>query len=287
MEPDKKSGRDAKVPYCPATGKRASASNPATWGTLAEAMTCADKYNYSGVGFVFTRESGIVGVDIDHCLDTQGQPNEIAADILSHLPPTYIEISPSGTGLHIFLRGVLPLGGNRNAKNGVEMYNNARYFTMTGRCFQDSIDKIEKDNGAIKLIHEKYIKTLKNGQSQSRANQVTGLSDDEIIARAQKSKDAAEFMALWRGEFEDGKHSETDYALCRKLAFWTGRDDTQIDRLFRKSQLYREKWDVKHNAQGETYGQITIRNACAKTEKTYAPAVASAPESPEEIFKGP
>lgn len=134
LEQDKRSGRDTKVPYSPHTGKRASSGNPATWGTLDEALSCAEKYQFSGVGFVFTLESGIIGIDIDHCLEA-GSPNNVAADILAHLPPTYIEVSPSGTGLHIFLRGALPGGGNRNSRYGVEMYAASRYFTVTGQKY--------------------------------------------------------------------------------------------------------------------------------------------------------
>ena len=68
------------------------------------------QHSYTGLGFVFTREAGIVGVDIDHCI-VDGALNETAAAILEKLPPTYIEVSPSGTGLHIFLRGTMPEGG--------------------------------------------------------------------------------------------------------------------------------------------------------------------------------
>jgi primase-polymerase (primpol)-like protein len=72
---------------------------------------------FIGVGFVFAAESEIVGIDIDHCLE-DGKLNSVASDMLAHLPPIYIEISPSGKGLHIFLRGVLPPGGNKNSKTG-------------------------------------------------------------------------------------------------------------------------------------------------------------------------
>lgn len=97
---------------------------------------------------MFTAESAIVGIDIDHCLEN-GQPHEVAADILAHLPPTYIEVLPSGTGLHIFLRGILPPSGNRNAKTGVEMYANSRYFTMTGNRWQDCLNSVAESDGAI------------------------------------------------------------------------------------------------------------------------------------------
>ncbi len=82
---------------------------------------------FKGIGYMFTEDSGIVGIDIDHCLDDEGKPSKIVASILAKLPSTYIEISPSGHSLHIFLRGTLPKCGNKNSKNGVEMYYKSRY----------------------------------------------------------------------------------------------------------------------------------------------------------------
>ncbi len=99
LEHDDKSDRNAKVPYSPNTGYKASPTAPDTWGSLEEALQAKEKYLFTGIGFVFTEGCGIVGIDIDHCLEN-GKPNDIAADILSKIPPTYVEISPSGNGLH-------------------------------------------------------------------------------------------------------------------------------------------------------------------------------------------
>lgn len=170
LEPDKRSGKDAKIPYNPASGRRASSSNPESWGTLEEALLSKEKYLFSGIGFVFTVECGIIGIDIDHCLDN-GTPNEVAADILGRLPPTYVEVSPSGTGLHIFLKGTLPPGGNRNSKTGVEMYSGSRYFTMTGQKYKGSADAVGADNGVIEYIHQKYIAPPKKTKKQP-SNQI-------------------------------------------------------------------------------------------------------------------
>lgn len=163
LEPDPKSEKPRKVPYDPKTGRKASSTNPQTWATLAEAEAARQKYLFTGVGFVFTEAGGIVGVDIDHCISRtvrtdsarcsgaaeplQGCPhpsslasqdleasvtlNETASAILSKYP-SYTEISPSGTGLHIFYRGSMPGKGNKNSQSAVEMYAAARYFTMTG-----------------------------------------------------------------------------------------------------------------------------------------------------------
>ena len=131
LEPDPKSEKPRKVPYDPKTGRKASSTNPQTWATLAEAEAARAKYLFTGVGFVFTEAGGIVGVDIDHCKKEDGSWNEVASAILSKYP-SYTEISPSGTGLHIFYRGAMPGKGNKNSQSAVEMYAAARYFTMTG-----------------------------------------------------------------------------------------------------------------------------------------------------------
>ena len=180
LEKDAKKNRDAKVPYSPKTGKKASCSNPFTWDTLDEALYYAEKYMFSGIGFVFTEGCGIIGIDIDHCIEN-GALNETAADIISTLPPTYIEKSPSGTGLHIFLRGQIPTGGNRSSKTSVEMYAKSRYFTMTGDKYPGSADTIANDNGAINIIHQKYIAAPKRQLKKTTTHPSRPLTDDELL----------------------------------------------------------------------------------------------------------
>lgn len=60
-------------------------------------------------------------------------------------------------------------------------------------------------------------------------------------------------------------------ALCCLLAFWTGGDATQMDRLFRDSGLYRGKWDEVHYADGSTYGAKTVERAIETTTEFYEP----------------
>src|SRR5262249_28653369 len=68
LDPDPKGGKDKKIPYCPHNGKRASPTNPETWTDCATALYAKDKYLYTGIGFVFVKDGGIVGVDIDNCV---------------------------------------------------------------------------------------------------------------------------------------------------------------------------------------------------------------------------
>jgi len=273
LEPDPKGGRDAKVPYDPKLGKKASTTNPDNWATLELAQEALRQYLYTGLGFVFTKQAGIVGIDIDHCVDpATGALNETAAAIVERVPPTYMEISPSGTGLHIFLRGAMPAGGSKNSKSGVEMYAHSRYFTMTGNRYKDCPLEVAADDGALAWIHEQYIAAPKKERKSRKKKQAAEpLTDEEILEKAGSSTNGAAFTALWEGRWQEGfaSQSEADLALCCKLAFWSGRNREQMDRLFRQSGLIRPKWDERHHANGATYGEETLARALDTVEEGY------------------
>jgi hypothetical protein len=83
---------------------------------------------YDYLGFVFN-DNGIVGIDLDDAIE-DGQLSSLANEIYA-LCGSYSEISKSGTGLHIFVKGDIPFKGKNNLA-GVEMYKAARFFIMTG-----------------------------------------------------------------------------------------------------------------------------------------------------------
>lgn len=115
-----------KVPRIP-FGAFASSADPATWRDYRTACKAAALGNVDGIGFVFDG-SGIVGIDLDDCLH-DGLLEDWAAEIVVACAGTYIELSPSGRGLHIFGRGMV---GNGYRRPGVEVYDRGRYFTVTG-----------------------------------------------------------------------------------------------------------------------------------------------------------
>lgn len=273
LEPDPKGGRPRKVPYDPKTGRKGSSTNPQAWGTLAQAEAARAKYLFTGVGFVFTREAGLVGVDIDHCrAPATGEMNDTARAVMEKYP-TYTEISPSGEGLHLFYRGAMPGKGNRNSRTEVEMYEAGRYFTMTGNRPDGTPDAIADGAEALSWIHETYVARKRREKAARIPRPPVRLTDEEVLEKARTSANGDAFTDLWEGRWQEkyGSQSEADLALCRALAFWTGKDTAQMDRLFRQSALLREKWDRVHHADGATYGQETIRQAVERTEETYSP----------------
>lgn len=273
LEPDTKSDRPRKVPYDPKTGRKASSTDAASWATLAQAEDALNRYGYTGLGFVFAKDGGIVGVDIDHCI-TEGQLSQVAQAIVSHTP-TYTEISPSGTGLHLFFKGSMEQKGNKNSETGVEMYAHSRFFTMTGSRLENTPDSVVDGSEALPWIHEMYVakKKAQRKPKAKKAVRTVALSDEQVLEKAQASQGGADFNELWEGRWEGkfGSQSEADLSLCCTLAFWTGKNKEQMDRLFRQSKLYREKWDKVHHADGATYGEETLEQAVQRTENVYTP----------------
>lgn len=272
LEPDPKGDKPRKVPYDPKTGRKASSTNPATWATLPEAEAACARYTFTGLGFVFTEESNIVGVDIDHCREADGSLNDTACAILEKYP-SYTEISPSGTGLHIFYYGAMPGKGNKNSATGVEMYATGRYFTMTGQRLDGTPEDIADGAAALPWIHEAFLAKKCKPRAAKTTRKTVRLADEQVLEKARAASGGEDFADLWEGRWKDkyGSQSEADLALCCALAFWTGKDAEQMDRLFRQSALLREKWDNIHHADGSTYGAETIRQAIARTEQTYSP----------------
>jgi len=93
-------------------------------------MDCVTDKRRDGVGFVLNGD-GIAAIDLDHCVTDEGL-EPWAADIVARCAGTYIELSPSGTGLHIF--GYATVGHGRRGV-GVEVYDRGRYFTVTGNVW--------------------------------------------------------------------------------------------------------------------------------------------------------
>jgi hypothetical protein len=85
-------------------------TNPDSLMTCGEALALAKREGYGGIGYRFTAEAGIIGFDLDHCIDTDGKPNAIATAVVNLLN-SYTEVSVSRTGIHIlFASSKEPVG---------------------------------------------------------------------------------------------------------------------------------------------------------------------------------
>ena len=130
-----------KVPYQALTPHvMASTTDPNQWSTYEDAAAALQNTvtnPLSGIGFVFTKDDPYIGIDLDECRDPDtGVLSERAKEIVKQLN-SYTEVSQSGTGLHIFIKGTLPPSGRK--KDHIEMYEYGRFFTMTGNRLKGTL----------------------------------------------------------------------------------------------------------------------------------------------------
>jgi P4 family phage/plasmid primase-like protien len=285
------SGREewTKVPVDATTGYNAKSSDKDTWTSYATALEYHHTNDTDGLGFMLDESDTVLGLDLDDCRDADtGELEPWAAHLLIDVD-TYAEVSPSGTGLHLLGHAILPDGGNRgdvdNGEGHLEMYDSGRYFTVTGQRVDDTPADVCQVNDAVSEVHAEHIADHNDGESghnggvehgsdgskpTPNVDKPTGSpgSDADIIQKG-RDEDTAKFAQLWRGLTGGySSHSEADLALCQKLTFYT-QDRKQIDRIFRQSGLYRDKWDDEHHANGDTYGEGTIKKALENQTEYY------------------
>ena len=254
-----------KVPYNSRTAEKASSTDPRTWSSYEEAVAASG--NYDGIGFVLTADDPIVGIDLDHCRIPESGALEPWAEAIVTRMASYCEITPSCAGLRIFALGALPPAGRK--RGPIEMYDRARYLTVTGAHLGGTPLTVEERTEALHAVHREVFGAGSAPASTSaRPAAPVDLDDISLVVRIKQSKGAKRFSRLWAGNVDGfASRSEADLALCGILAFWTQRRPEQIDRLFRSSALMRSKWDSRRGT--ETYGQRTISKAIASCDEIY------------------
>jgi putative DNA primase/helicase len=252
-------GDITKVPYS-VYGGRASTTNPDTWAPFKTAIEYAEENGMNGIGFVFSEDDLIAGIDLDKCRDPEsGDIAPWARKIVAALD-SYTEVSPSGTGLHIFVKATLP--GQNNRKGPVEMYESRRYFTLTGERLGGAPAEIQERQQVLERLYRHVFKDAEVGdRPPSEANghkaRPMDVGDDELLELAMQAKNGEKFSRLWRGDTSDyaDDESRADLALCSLLAFWTDGDTERMDRLFRRSGLMRDKWN-RHDYRERTFRKV-------------------------------
>lgn len=269
-----------KVPLNPRTLRNASSTDPETWGTFDEAV--ATGY---GVGFVLTADDPYLCVDLDHVVGEGGIEPE-ALEIVERLD-TYTELSPSGTGLHLWCRAVKP--GERSRAGIVEMYDSGRYIRFTGDVYEGR-NTLRSAQNAVRDVYSDYMgrdypEAVKTPYIASQSLGDVPPDVQTVIERASRSRNAGRFDALMRGDVPayDGDRSRADLALCSMAAFFSGGSRELTDAVMRSSALMRDKWDEKRGEM--TYGEITVNKALDQRE--YYSVDPTATESDEQAAKAP
>lgn len=307
-------GKMDKVPMSPHTGKVCTAHDPANWTTAEHACAVAKAWNAGavppkfGVAFSFQASDPFFFVDIDNAWNGSAW-SPVAQRLMSLFPGAAMELSQSGTGVHIFGMGQAPAHGKKNAALGLEFYTELRFCALTG---VGAMGNAATDHtAALHAITAEYFPpgaASADGDfalSDAPVPEWRGpTDDDDLIRRALMSKSAASvfggrasFADLWDANVDvlaraypdtGGRPynaSDADAALIAHLAFWTGKHGTRIKSLMRRSALVRDKWD----RQGDDYlarsiSEILARGGDVLQDKLPEPAAVptATSEAPEQ-----
>lgn len=230
-----------KIPINPRNGRNADPTDPTTWATFEEAKRAGLKH----IGFVLATSDPYTIIDLDDPFQRPDKSRiepehadhaEALARVQRHakfleLFDSYTEISQSGQGMHVVVKGRVPKGVRRDK---VEIYSDGRYMIFTGRVYRDLpiIDRQELLDVAFREM---------DSTTESGLVDTTGAAGDEdVVHMAMSAGNADKFNALCRGEWEEmgiyESQSEADLALMTIFAYYT-RDNEQVRRLFRYSAL--------------------------------------------------
>lgn len=257
-----------KVPYS-FSGYRASSTNKDTWTIFDAIHNLYEENNlYDGIGFMLSDNDKYIVLDIDNAIDENGQINTDLALEMTEL--TYCEMSPSGTGLHCFFKGESPEQRKKKRSDlDIELYDNARFMTVTGESIGQS--EICEEQEILNNLVERFFKEEQNFETTLSydPNHKSELSDEEVINLMLKSKQKDKISDLLEGNFE--KHfaspSEAVQSLLHYLAFYTGKDKQQMERIFLNYNNLTDKWDSKRG--NTTWGQLELDKAVNNQNEVY------------------
>jgi putative DNA primase/helicase len=166
----------SKVPCNPRNGKPAESDYPTTWASydLARKAWLANSGFYLGIGRMFLKEQGITGIDLDGCIDEHGEVALWAQRVVERLN-SYTEISPSGRGLHIWVKGSIPknLGPAKPKPDGYEMYDHLRYFTWTGKHLPGTPETIEERQEQLLALYNE-IAAMRAAKKKRASSPIAG-----------------------------------------------------------------------------------------------------------------
>ena len=179
-------GKTTKIPFMPGYERKAAASDdPKTWSTYDEVIEEVENHKrYDGIGFMLG--AGWIGIDVDGIYEKDDEDKPIPEVLEPFKDTAYIEISPSGTGIHaIFRSKSFPVPPNMDPKkdtggkkDGVEIYFARRYFTVTGTMVstpEDPFSTFEEQNKdplveALKKVKPEWWekKTVQTGKGKKK-----------------------------------------------------------------------------------------------------------------------
>jgi hypothetical protein len=266
-----------KIPFQVNGGVAGSTDNAVDqWTTFQAAYQSHQETGARGIGFLLIKADPFTGIDLDRIIDPEtGEISERGKRIISMFPGAYKEISPSETGVKLWIKGKKPAWCTKCTKDfdsgeRVEVYDHSKFFTVTGRTCGEPVGEIADHEAEVaRLCEELFSTEVEDPRRGEPEVEELGLDVRGHVSLLLSFRNAESFRRLYEDgalSDHDDDHSSADVALCTHLAFVT-RDVDAIDKIFRSSALYREKWER------ESYRMATIMKALEYQDDFYDPSL--------------
>jgi hypothetical protein len=164
-----------KPPYIATTPRvKAKNNDPTTWRSFEQACITVEKGLADGIGFNLLGTS-IAAFDIDHCRNPEtGEIHPFAADLVRRAA-SYVEVTPSGTGLRIIgTAGQRELNRRLAAVDSVsvELFRNCkRYITISNLPLPDVTTELNEIDALLDTVLAEL--ELKKPADEDRADPFT------------------------------------------------------------------------------------------------------------------
>lgn len=247
--------KNDKKPRNPLTGKLATSTDPSTWSSYDDCYDAVVNEDYSGYGIMCCND--LVFIDIDHCLwetpngdlvytDT-ADGNIPANEVVHRFKGTYMEVSKSGTGIHIICYGKVNINKTGFRSNGIELYKAGRFLIITEDILNDS-DKVVACQDGIDWLLE--LVNLDLTDENERTVQIPYSKCLDAEKAFKKAMEDETFRNYYCGVRPYEDESRNDHGFITKLCFYFNRDPEMCYDVLMKSPYFTTK-DKAHKEKME------------------------------------
>lgn len=255
-------GKETKKPRSPHTGQIADVQEPVNQSDFQTALNNAINHGV-GIGFVLTQNDPYVCIDLDSPIGKFGiHPNDIERihkvgnDIVTDAN-SYTEWSPSGNGLHVWIRAEVPPNGVRSSLDCIELYSTARFMTVTGKPFGE-IKPIEQRDELANVLHTALGRLSK--PLSEIVEEVCDKQPSQVIDEIAGWANGQRFLTLMNTPFGVGDDNAIDQGLMNFFVQATKNVEVSRACFALTPRAHRDKW-MRNKGGVYDYQDRTIRRA--------------------------
>ncbi len=246
-------GKLTKVPKTPA-GHNASSTNPYTWASFERVKAAYESgaHGFTGVGFVVSANDDFAALDLDYHNPETDSPLIVNGKLVPSVRElvkkfkSYTELSPSGKGIRIFIRGRVR-SDQRKQHGQIAVYSSGRYLTLTGHRI-GTVKTIRECQQQLDELIETFGPPLSKSSLDSNSSVAIAPLEpaDRELIKDLVARHGSRFIDLFRdGDLTvaGGDHSKADFILMAMILEANREDVPQAVRIFSAGMLgKRDKW---------------------------------------------